>query len=121
MLVGIVLEEVGLPCGPITLHRWWKTEHAAFYEQMNFERVTDDGLSDGIVERDPLEFDRVFRWVHDADRVKLNSFSSTFRDGVFYSLAWGAREQMRTIAIDNPTVGSPHDQILKNIKNCKWR
>lgn len=120
-LFGIVLEEIGLPSGHVTLHRWWKTEEAAFYEQISFEGIEGVGVSHGIIERDPAEFDNVFTFVDAADRSKLKSFSSTLRDGVLYSLSWGSKERLGTLTIDNPTVGSPHDHIVKNIKNSRWQ
>ena len=79
LLFGIVLEEVGLPDGHITLHRWWKTQQAAFYEHINFVRISGDGISDGVVERDLSEFDNVFTCVDTADRLNLKSISSTFK------------------------------------------
>lgn len=120
LLFGIVLEEVGLPGGHITLHRWWKTKQASFYERVNFVRISGDGISDGIVERDLSEFDNVLTCLDSVDRLNLRNMSSNFRDGVVYSLAWGTGGQLRSIAIENPTDGSPYKQLVKTMENCRW-
>lgn len=120
LVFGIILEEVGLPGGQTTIHRWWKSDHAAFYERIHFERSSGNGLSDGTVEREVSEFNDVFTLVDALDRLKLKNFSSTFRDGVIYSLAWGGKGKVKDLSIDNPETGSLYDNAIKSIKSCRW-
>ena len=120
MMFGIVLEEVGLPSGHITLYKWWKNERSAFHERICFENINADGISNGIIERDLSEFERVFSCIDAAESLNLKSFSSTYRDGVLYSLSWGSKARLKYIEIDNPTINSPHDHLVENIKNCQW-
>ena len=117
---AIILEEIGLPNGDITVHRWWRTNLASFYARANrIEAFTVSG--DTITEKLANDFDELLKELQRLDQPPVKSYAVPVRDGVVFFVAWGSRDEIRDITIRNPQQNTVHFRLVDFLKNNIWR
>ena len=117
---SVVLEEVCRPGGSATLHKWWKAGHLGFYQRIHLTNIGDQCETAEIHQDLGERFDNIVKIIDIADRPKLKNFTSTLRDGVLYSVAWGDKKKIQHLSIENPEQGSRHLKLIEVLKDNTW-
>ncbi len=121
---GIVLEEVGRPNGKVTTYRWWRTDQSAFFffsktESPLVARAERCDTTKGVQGTKEI-FDELLSLVEAADRPALKNYSGDIRDGVMYSVSWGAKRHMRSLTVQNPAPESRYRDLIQILKENTW-
>ncbi len=119
---GIVLQEIGLPYGKVTLYRWWRTDECAFCSVMETRSVGSARPCDTtkVTQRPATRFDELLSLIETADTPPLENYSGNLRDGIVYCISWGTKKHLRALGVQNPIRESPYCYLIQQLKANAW-
>lgn len=114
---AIAVEETCFPYGGVTTLIWWKSKSAEFHRK-TFKKFGESDTGSACKHSVPSGSENVEAMLEIVNGFEPSKgYSGNVRDGIIYCIAWGTRDQQRTLSISNPPADSRHFQLVAQLKN----